>query len=376
MKHPRWIILSAFLAASCPTFGQSCGAAHDLVNRALERVRAHNTNHELEDSLELLKLAVQECSEFGDAWYYRSLFEARLHNDAAAQHSLHQADITGSDALQEKLDPFTLSTPVDSGGLALTAKVHDKWALVVGIDQFEGKIPPLDVATSDAESFADLLRDPVIGRFPKDHVRLLEDKEATLVELRKSLNWLASSAKKDDLVVVFISSHGSAREADTANVNYILAHDTNTATQDDLYATALPMVEVSNVIRTRVRALRAVVFLDTCHSGAASEGLHDASVSTSTLDQIKEGFGRAIISSSETNQTSQESGKLGHGYFTYNLLAALSQQKGMESISQVFSYLKTKVPAQVMAEKHANQTPVMAMSDRGGDIVIGVESGS
>jgi hypothetical protein len=377
LKYPRLLIVTAALAAASPCRGESCGAAHDLMNHALERVRAHNTDKELGDSLELLKLAVQECTELGDAWYYRSLFENRLHLDRIAARSLHQAELAGSDAMQQKLDPFTLATPVEGAQVALTSKVRQKWALVVGIDDFESKgIQPLSVATSDADSFAELLRNPAIGKFPRDHVRELKDKQATLVDLRKSLNWLAESAKPDDLVVIFISSHGSAREADTANVNYILAYDTNTSTRDDLYATALPMVEVSNVIRSRVRALRAVVFLDTCHSGAAADGLKDASVSTGALDQIREGFGRVVISSSTANQASQESEQLGHGYFTYNLLRALSQSKGMQPVRELFDYLKTQVPAQVMAEKQARQTPVIAMSDRGADIVIGVESGS
>jgi uncharacterized caspase-like protein len=83
-----------------------------------------------------------------------------------------------------------------------------------------------------------------------------------------------------------------------------------------------------------------------------------------------------VISSSTANQASQESEQLGHGYFTYNLLRALSQSKGMQPVRELFDYLKTQVPAQVMAEKQARQTPVIAMSDRGADIVIGVESGS
>jgi hypothetical protein len=45
-------------------------------------------------------------------------------------------------------------------------------------------------------------------------------------------------------------------------------------------------------------------------------------------------------------------------------------------VRELFNYLKTQVPTQVMAEKQARQTPVIAMSDRGADIVIGVESGS
>ena len=233
------------------------------------------------------------------------------------------------------------------------------------------------MAAPDAQSFAELLRKPKVGRFKPDHVRVLLNKQATTVEMRKDLNWLAESAQPDDLVVVFISSHGSAREADTANVNYVLTYDTNVDTKDDLYATALPMVEISNVVRNRIRALRTVVFLDTCHSGAAAvDGLRDGTASKQVLDQIREGSGRAIIASSDVNESSQESDQLGHGYFTFNLLHAMTRDNGMQPVSKIFSYLKDTVPTQVEAEMHKKQTPVMAKSDRGADIVVGVETGS
>jgi hypothetical protein len=94
------------------------------------------------------------------------------------------------------------------------------------------------------------------------------------------------------------------------------------------------------------------------------------------LDRIREGSGRAIIASSGVNESSQESDSIGHGYFTFDLLHALSLDDGMRPMSQVYEYLKTTVPVQVYADKHQKQTPVMARSDRGADIVIGVETGS
>lgn len=346
------------------------------MNRALERVRVHNAKDELTDALQLLKLSVQQCSELGDAWYYRSLFERQLAMDAIAKRSLKQADLVGSEAMRQNLDPFTLATPV-SGGEALTTKVREKWALVVGISQFQNTaVPPLTYTAQDASDFAKLLADRHEGRFQTGHIHLLKDAQATTVQVRKELNWLAEVAQPDDLVVIFISSHGSAREADTANVNYILTYDTNVDTKSDLFATALPMVEVSDVVRSRIKAQRAVVFLDTCHSGAASQGMKDSAAAGQVLDRIREGSGRAILASSGADESSQESDTLGHGYFTFNLLHALALREGMEPVSKVYEYLKTTVPAQVYAEKHQKQTPVMARSDRGADIVIGVPSGS
>src|ERR1035438_5722181 len=57
--------------------GESCGAGKDLVVQALERLQADSSRSQLVDANELLKRASDLCSESGDAWYYRSLVEAR-----------------------------------------------------------------------------------------------------------------------------------------------------------------------------------------------------------------------------------------------------------------------------------------------------------
>src|ERR1700731_3047175 len=52
---------------------ERCGLAKDFMVQALERVKIGATS-EIEDGLQLLKHANEQCTSFGDAWYYRSLF--------------------------------------------------------------------------------------------------------------------------------------------------------------------------------------------------------------------------------------------------------------------------------------------------------------
>ncbi len=148
----------ALLAASAglcvPAWGQGvrCGAGKDLVVQALERITPQSDNGAFEDALQLLKHAVQECSELGDAWYYRSLVEQRLGHDALAKYAMDKARFNDSEALQEGLNPLLLATPAGRGfaveeaaaktpdpGAPIQEKVEaagpvaQKWALVVGI---------------------------------------------------------------------------------------------------------------------------------------------------------------------------------------------------------------------------------------------------
>jgi uncharacterized caspase-like protein len=228
-------------------------------------------------------------------------------------------------------------------------------------------------------------------------VAVLTDLQATTRNIREKLNWLARSAQPDDLVVIYIAAHGSSRDLDTSGVNYIITADTaitpktganrdNTSDTDKyvdhdaLFATALPMVEVANTVAGRVQAQRVVVFLDTCFSGAAagsggtknvSTAMNFKSISPQTLDRMSEGAGRVILAASQENQESLESASLGHGYFTYYVLQGLQQSKGMDSMGKLYLYVREQVSNRAQQQ----QIPVMAQSDEGDQIVLGVAVG-
>ena len=101
--------------------------------------------------------------------------------------------------------------------------------------------------------------DPKIGNFQADHVHTLLDDQATTVNIKMQLNWLARSAGPNDVVVVYVATHGSARDLDTVGVSYIVTHDTEIGPKidpDSLYATALPMVDIANAIAASRRSAR------------------------------------------------------------------------------------------------------------------------
>lgn len=346
-----------------------------MVVRALERLTARNSNAEIEDALQLVKQATGECAGLGDAWYFRSVFERKLGHAQLADYAMNKAKLLGSEAMDVGADPFNLAAPP---GQPPSKVLRDKYALVIGIGKFQSNfVPSLRFTTKDARDFAAVLTDPQIGKFPADHVHVITDGDATLVHIKTELNWLARTAGPDDLAVIYLSSHGSAREMDTAGANYVVTYDTEVDDADHLYATALPMVEIASVVRTRLKARRATVFLDTCHSGGALDKLHAAAPSEAMMEKIDRGVGRVVIASSAVSQSSWESEKLGNGYFTYYLLQAMRESKGMMPVAKLFDTLRGSVAETVKADVHADQTPVMEESESGaGDIVIGTPPGS
>ncbi|HKR28577.1 MAG TPA: caspase family protein [Acidobacteriaceae bacterium] len=421
-RVPRRIVagMAAGLLLSClPAQAQDerCGAGRDLVVQALERITPSSGDDAFEDALQLLKHAVSTCSELGDAWYYRSLVERRLGHASLAQYSLNKAQLFGSEAMREGLNPLVLATPPAKRGLTAEAApapnqpqpaspasppaavapgpVQQKWALVVGISQFsDHAVPALHYTTADADAFADELKDGSIGRFPPDNVHVLTDTQATTRNIKEQLNWIARHAQPNDLVVIYVATHGSPRELDSAGgANYIVTYDTEIKSadkpdEDALYATALPMVELANAVATRMQALRTAVILDTCYSGGAitgnttrmGAGLANAAPSSAMLNRMSEGTGRIIIAASSSNEESLESTELRHGYFTWYLLQALKSGNGMTPLSEVYADVAREVAERVAAEgqkagEQLGQHPVMSRSSADADFALGVSSG-
>jgi uncharacterized caspase-like protein len=367
---------------------QGCAVSQDLVVRALEPVSASPSRDDLANGVLLLKQAEEACDENGDAWYYRSLFERKL-GQGNPEYSLGKARERNAAALRSAEDPFTLATPARGAAAAAhdnqaaspparaTRDTHQpdvshKWALVAGVGQFQNARLNLKYTRNDAQAVAEYLRDPAYGRFRADHVRLIADSEATAVNIRAGLNWLVRNATEDDLAVIYIATHGTAREQDAAGASYVVTYDTDVDSLDGLYSTAIPMVEITTVVRTRIKALKVAVILDTCHSqGAiARTVMLPQPVSPQTLDRIKEGTGRAILAASRSEESSYELAKYSHGLFTYYLLEGLKQQKDAP-LEKIYEW----VAAQVTREAEANgwkQHPVFDASDEGSPIVLGI----
>lgn len=390
MKLGRTAAAAMFLAAACHA-QERCAVAKDLQVRALELVSAQPSQEDLGNGLLLLKQAQQACDEDGDAWYYRSLFERQLAHARLADYALGKARERGSHAQKDGDDPFHLATPASRGAIAIPKAdagiqdapkiqrdirkpdVADKWALVIGISNFQNRELHLGYTRIDAQAFASLLRDPAYGRFRPDHVKVLADEQATTVNIKAGLGWLSRMAGPDDLALVYIATHGTARDADIAEANYIVTFDTDVGSLDGLYSTAIPMVEISNAVRTRLRALKAVVFLDTCHGAGALTGTVTvpSSISPRMMDHIREGTGRVIIAASQEEEQAMEDRSYGHGLFTYYLLQALKQKQGDLPLVNVYEYLRAHM-AQDTAARGWKQHPVYSSSEQESVIVLGI----
>jgi Caspase domain/Bacterial Ig domain len=235
------------------------------------------------------------------------------------------------------------------------------WAVVIGINRYS-KVRPLRYAVNDAKAFYNHLVE--FSQIPRENVTLLLDQDVTLTRMRSTLGTqIKNIAGKDDMVIIFFAGHG-ATEKDVQSPDgdglekYLLPYD---ADPRDLYATAMPMAEVSRIF-SRIQSERLVFIADACYSGASGGRTIDvsgirATISDAFLDRVAGGKGRVIITASGANEVSAEYDNLKQGVFTYYLVEGLkgkadTDKDGIVTVDEVYKYVSEAVPRATNQEQH------------------------
>jgi uncharacterized caspase-like protein len=212
----------------------------------------------------------------------------------------------------------------------------------------------LKYAAKDATDFKNFLVNH--QNFRADHVKLLTDETATRDNIIGMLGekWLQSHVKPDDLVVIYVSSHGSPAAATAGGTNFLIAHDTN---KNSLAATGIPMQWLTQIVSDQVKSNRIILLLDVCHSGAAGQkGITRTGVDARNLEI---GNGQMIICSSLADQSSWESRNYENGVFTRRLMEALLSNKDQTTLINAFKQLKVLVESEVLRDRGELQTPLL-----------------
>ena len=235
------------------------------------------------------------------------------------------------------------------------------WAVVVGINDYPNT-RKLKWAVNDARAFYRHLLDVI--QLPQENVTLLLNQDAGLSRLRSTLGThLKKMAGKQDMVIIYFAGHG-ATEKDVLSPDgdglekYLLPYDVD---PEDLYASALPMREVSHIFY-RIQSQRIIFIADACYSGASGgrtislTGIR-ANISDAFLDRIAAGKGTVIITASGANEVSAEDEKLQHGVFTFYLLQGLSgaadaDKDGLITVDEIYQYVSEQVPRATGQEQH------------------------
>ena len=395
------LVSAVLLPYSAEAQGDRCQGALSALNRVKEQITPSLSASTAagKQRLEVMHSALENgthlCKDFPELWFYRMTVSQRLGLDKDYLYAKEKVDELN---YGNHFDPFSVppaATPPANIASVPGTHVSQKWALVVGIDKFsDPRAPQLQYAVKDSRDFVTFLEDPQGGRFEPSHVMHLENEGATLKGIKEGLGELRLKASANDLVVLYLSSHGSARSMDPNGVSYIITHDTDLEDGATLYATSLQMIDLVQEINRELKARQVVLILDTCYSGdaltnpgmAESRGSilignppADAPASAAfspAFENLKIGLGRAVITASRANEVSWESPKIQNGYFTHYLVEVLRESHGTDRLDHVFPEVQTKVSSHVRTELNANQNPSFEFSEHADSIVLGGAEGN
>jgi len=249
-----------------------------------------------------------------------------------------------------------LTVPVRRREPAVSSKFKGrKFALIIGVSRYkyhDGGLKDLAYPDADARSVRDFLRQPEGGGFSPNDITFLENEQATVEGVRAALKSFLPQAAPSDLIFIFIAGHG-APDPYAPQELYFILHDTRVA---DMPNTALPMKELQDTLDRAVRAERVVVFVDTCHSAGlsgeqltATRGIENNLINLYAARLFTE-TGRAVLTSSDVSELSQESQRWGggHGIFTWALLEGLRGEADTNTdrlitAGELFSFVRDRV---------------------------------
>ncbi len=262
---------------------------------------------------------------------------------------------------------------VDQGERIVSAKtnrpIKDKWALVVGISNFRDPSINLRFAAKDATDFRQFLIKE--QGFQPDHVKLLIDDKATRQNIVDYLGdrWMRRVARPDDMIVVYLSTHGSNSQREAVGVNFVVAYDTD---KNNLILTGLPMEWLTQGIKEGVHCDRSILVLDVCHSGAAAPAEKGLDRQHGfKIKEIQLGTGQIVLASSQSDQISWESRNYPNGVFTHCLIEGLRSNGRGTRLLDAFTIMKNKVEEEVLRDRAELQTPVCRRMWIGDDAIIG-----
>jgi len=240
-----------------------------------------------------------------------------------------------------------------------------KFALIIGNTEYtDPGLAQLTAPGKDAEDFARVLKDQDIGAF--DEVNILLNEPEYVV--REAIGDFFNLKTPDDLLVLYFSGHGVR---DELGALYLAVKNT---VRSKLRATGVKSDYIRDAM-DQSRSKRQVLILDCCNSGAFEHGAKSATgVSIGTASAFEVGYGRIILTASDSTQFAWEGdkviGETDNSLFTHFLVEGLEGAADLDSdgritVDELYDYAYEKVRLAT-----PKQTPSKFSSKQQGEIVL------
>lgn len=258
----------------------------------------------------------------------------------------------------------------------MTELFNQGYALLIGVGECAYQDLSLPVTVKDTQAIYAALIAPELCAYPddKEHIRVLNNREATRARILDGLKWLKEKAEVEPEATIFVyySGHGWFKKDD--NSFYLIQHDVKIRKLED---TALSGKAFTEALR-EIQAQRLLVVIDSCHAAgmATSKDLEEADAkllddfddfqrvapSKGLIDTLKQGKGRVVFTSSQGDQKSWIKKDNSMSIYTFHFLEALQGAANNPgdsdvTVSNLMNHLGKTVPKTARDLYNAKQTP-------------------
>jgi WD40 repeat protein len=268
-------------------------------------------------------------------------------------------EVVAYDARDLLASPPSQTIVIYSGAPGTTVpKLH---VLAIGINNYvdQGGVAPggtmrqqfakLGLAVGDAKAIAVEFRKAGQGLYDDVRVRTVLDEEASAGNLDAIVTEFAAEIHPRDTFVLFAAAHGYTNDGRF----YLIPQDYSGGPDPEaLKAHAIDQLKLQDWIANRVKAKKALILLDTCESGALTNGYLrsrvDGPASDASIGRLQEATGRPVLTAAAQGQSAIELEDIEHGIFTAALIDGLRHaqagQNGDVMLSSLVNYVEDIVP--------------------------------
>lgn len=223
--------------------------------------------------------------------------------------------------------------------VSVIAAGSQRWAVVIGISDYQDDSIPTLTGAADAEAMRTVLVERCA--VPQSNIWYLPNEFATLANIRHAVTEVTVDASEDDVVFIYFAGHGyrledrDGDEASSDGIDEALVPYDAVLGQEDTFL----IDDMLGYLVSRIPAKTVVIILDTCYSGGQGRGMTSGGMSmrgpgNAVARDIFAGAetreGRILISACTASQVAYEDPDTGHGLLTEAFIKGI-QNKAADS---------------------------------------------
>ena len=242
-----------------------------------------------------------------------------------------------------------LSVLATAGATAAPAPTAEKWALVIGITDYDGRTRDTVGGANDAAVVQKAL---LANGWPADHIRMLVNADATAPNIRAGMDWLVQNSTPDGFSVFHFSGHTKQADSGHSGGDVEQFHEFLWGAENQFVS--------DREVGVRMRALQGHAWINMSNCEAA--GFEDGFAGPKKL----------FTAASREDQKGYERYETGHSILTGLMVkdallggAGDADGNGRVSLQEAFAYAALHARAQSEGGEYGPQTPVMMGGDGG-----------